>query len=220
METFDQAYTKIYSELTSNNLEVSDEYFKLFKIEIEEFATAMSNAIVEWQTLNMSAKNNEQKEYVSGLVYTAITLLIMSFKLFLSGHIIAAGNLFRQVIESIALALLCSLKNGNVLTRFMENKYSTKNVIRDLTKKSVKLNLNSDAIKLLKEHESFYHKYSHLHHLTIANFISFSENALYLGASFDDDKIEVYKKEISARVNLSKTFTNFIKGVNNNLSHW
>src|SRR5258707_3090282 len=38
---------------------------------------------------------------------------------------IAAGNLFRQVIESIALSLLCSGKDLAVLEQFMENKYSS-----------------------------------------------------------------------------------------------
>jgi hypothetical protein len=54
--------------------------------------------------------------------------------------------------------------------------------------------------------------------LTLANLISFSERGTYVGASFDKDKSDAYKKEVSGRVNLAKVFENFIESVKANVA--
>ncbi len=76
-------------------------------------------------------------------------------------------------------------------------------------------------MKALGECQEFYHKYSHLTLLMILTFMSFSNRAgLYVGAAFDDGKIEGYRKEVSARVGLAKVFPNFVEGVIANLAKW
>ena len=64
----------------------------------------------------------------------------------LRGHIVAAGNLSRQVIEAIATALLCSGKDSTVLDRFVEDRYSTKHAVRDVLRTWEKLNLRKDGL--------------------------------------------------------------------------
>jgi hypothetical protein len=157
---------------------------------------------------------------VAALAYAAINLHILSLKVFLSGHIVAAGNLFRQVLESIALALLCSSKNSDVLDRFMADKYTTNNAIRDVLRKWRKLGLKADAKQPLERSQEFYHKYSHISRLTLGNFISFSEPGLYVGTSFDKAKIDEYRREVNSRVNLAEVFENFVAGVKQNVSQW
>jgi hypothetical protein len=44
-----------------------------------------------------------------------------------------------------------------------------------------------------------------------------SEGALYVGCSFDEGKIEQYKKEMAGRVGLARVFPNFIEAVSHNL---
>ena len=132
----------------------------------------------------------------------AIILHIHSMVLFLSGYMVAAGSLSRQAIESIALALVCSEKDLGILERFMEDRYSTDRAVRDALRHAEKLTLNSDGVKALCDNQKFYSKYSHPTPLTIAAVMSFSEGDLYVGAAFDEGKIEAYKKEVSSRVNL------------------
>lgn len=63
-------------------------------------------------------------------------------------------------------------------------------------------------------------KYSHITLLTLANLISFSENKTRVGASFDEDKINAYRKEINIRINLAKLFPNIIESVISNINKW
>jgi hypothetical protein len=221
METVEQARETILKELTSDDSEVRSDYLKLFEADAKTFADAMAQAFMRWRTFDNEVKGNEKRAHVSALVYTAITLHILSLKLFLSGQTVAAGNLFRQVIESIALALLCSVKDLDVLKRFMEDKYSSTTAVRDVLRHDKKLSLKGDALEALKNSQEFYHKYSHVTKMTIATGMSFSENGgLYVGASYDKGKVEAYTKEVKGRLSLAKVFPNFIEGVATNVAKW
>ncbi len=51
--------------------------------------------------------------------------------------------------------------------------------------------------------------------------MSFSQKGgLYVGASFDEGKLEAYKKEMSGRVSLAKAFSNFVDGFSSNVAKW
>jgi hypothetical protein len=180
----------------------------------------MAEAFMRWRSLDDNVGKNEELGYVSGLVYTAITLHIQSMKLFLSGHTVAAGNMFRQVLESIALGLLCSTKRLNVLRRFIDDQYSPNNAVRDVIRHAQKLGVNKDALDVLKKARAFYSMYSHPTKLTIASIMAMSGKGLYVGASFDEEKLYTYKKEVEGRLGLAKTFPNFITAVKLNVDKW
>jgi hypothetical protein len=140
-------------------------------------------------------------------------------RLFLSGHPIAAGNLSRQVVEAIALALLCSSKQLTVLQRFKEDNYSH-DAVHDLLKHYEKLGLRKDGVEVLSGAQAFFHKFSHPTKMTIAAITSFSVEGLYVGASFDDGKVAEYDKEVSGRVSLAGVFANFVEAVKVNVALW
>lgn len=220
METFEEARDRILAELTSDDKDVRAEYLKHFKSDVEMFSESMARAFLNWRSLDSSIQENEKRAYISGLVYTAITLHVLSMKLFVSGNTVAAGNLFRQVVETVALALVCSGKDLGILDRFMEDKYSTNDAVRDAMRHAEKLGLNKDGVKGLSEVQGFYNKYSHPTHLTIAMGMSFSTRDLYFGGAFDEKKLDAYRKEISVRVGLANDFPNFIDGVKANVAKW
>lgn len=221
MESTEQAKNTIYNELTSDSSDVRGEYLALFNNEVIRFSDFMAEAYVKWEELNDALKGNERGAFVSAIAYSAISLNISSLQVLLSGHTVAAGNLMRQVCESIALALLCSGKSLNVLERFMDDKYSVTTAVRDVIRNSEVLSLHSDALEVLRTSQEFYHKYSHISKLTIAVGMSFSQSgAIYVGASFDEAKSEMYKVEVEGRVSLASVFPNFIEGVSFNVSKW
>jgi hypothetical protein len=88
METFDQARERIYKELSADDPSVRADFLKLFDAEMNEFSSSMALAFVKWRTFDESTKGNERREIVWALVYSAITLNVLSLRLFLSGHII------------------------------------------------------------------------------------------------------------------------------------
>jgi len=218
VETFDESKRKILAELTSDEPDVRDSYLKRYAAQIEEFGVTMANAVLAWRELDAGSEKEEGRAYVSALVYCAITLHIQSMRLFLSGHPIAAGNLSRQVVEAIALALLCSSKQLEVLERFIEDKYSPNDAVRDLVRHYEKLGLRKDGVEVLKDAQNFFHKFSHPTKMTIAEITSFSVEGLYVGASFDDGKVVEYDKEVSGRVSLAGVFANFVEAVKMNVA--
>lgn len=220
METFEEARDTIRAMLTSDDPDVRAKYLKHFQFETKKFSEVMAQAFMKWRLLDGELQSNDKRAYISAQVYMAIILHIHSMILFLSGYMIAAGNLSRQVIESIALALVCSGKDLGILEQFMKDNYSTNRAVRDVLHHSRTLGLKDDGVKALSDAQKFYHKYSHPTTFTIAAGMSFTERDLYVGPAFDDGKIEAYKKEVSFRVNLATIFPNFIDGVIANVAKW
>ncbi len=220
MESVQEVHQTILKELTSDDTEVRAEYLKHFGQQLDKFADAMARAFVNWRSLDAQVKGSDEVAYVSALTFTTFTLHILSMKLFVSGHEVAAGNLFRQVVESIALALLSSGKGLHVLERFMECKYSTNDAVRDVVRHAERLGLDKRAVDALQQAQSFYNSYSHPSHLTMGAGVSFSEKGAYVGAAFDEGKLESYAKEIRGRVGLAEAFSSFIDGVKANVAKW
>lgn len=220
MVSFENIPIEILNELLSDDLDIRAKYYKLFKSDVDVFVKNMTNAFSKYHALQVDAKSDKNKNYVAAMVYAAFSLNIVSLKLFLSGHIVAAGNILRQAVESIALALLFSGKDIDILKRFINDKYSSNRAIRDVMNKSIQLSINDDALKMLKDFQEFYHKYSHPTSRTLGTLVSISGGKTYAGASFDGNKIEIYRKEISLRIGLSKIFPSFIDVVLINIAKW
>lgn len=219
METFEEARDTILAQLTSDDRQVRAEYLEHFQADAEKFSEDMAQAFMKWRSLDADLQHDEKQAYISAQVYLAITLHILSMKLFLSGHIVAAGNISRQVVESIALALVCSGKDLPILARFMKGEYSTNRAVHDVWRHRKKLGLN-DGVESLRTTQKFYDNYSHPTPLTITTIMSFSEDGAYVGASFDKEKIEEYKKEVNGRVGLARIFPNFVDGIIANIAKW
>jgi hypothetical protein len=219
MDETEVASEIIFREISSENAEVRADYMKAFGDDAKVFAAHMARAVVKWTQLDKGIKGRETA-FVVALTHAAITLHIQSMACFLSGHVVAAGNLFRQVTEAIALALLCSGKHGTVLPRFMEGKYSSSAAVRDVLRQGRRLQLKADGLNALKASEDFYHRYSHITQLTLGNLISFSEDNVYVGSAFDKGKIDAYQKEVAGRIGLARVFPNFVEAVSENLATW
>jgi hypothetical protein len=221
MENAGEARNKILHEILSDDAEVRSEYVKHFEGQAQAFAEYMSQAFMAWRALDKRTTEGEKLAYISALVFTAMTLHVQSMKLFFAGQLVAAGNLFRQVVEFIALALLCSHKDLPILQRFMEDKYSTNKAVRDVLAQAKNIGLIDAAVKELELAQGFYHLYSHPSKLTIANLISLPEGALlYVGASFDPGKVDIYAKEVNNRISLASVFVSFVEAVKANVAKW
>ena len=220
METIQEAQTKILKEITSDDVDVRANYLKHFESDVEKFCNAMAHAVLSWQSLQEQAKDNDNLGLVSAWVITAISLHILSIKLLVSGHTVAAGNLFRQVVETIALALLCSAKL-DVIDKVRNGKYSTNKAVEQLLRQAKQIGIDEVAVKALKVTQTFYNNYSHptLHTIIWAG-VSLSDSVPYVGAAFDEEKTEIYTKEIERRLDLASVFSNFVDAVKVNVAKW
>ena len=92
MEDREIAYGKIRREITEDISEVRERFVTEFNQEIDQFSDLMTDAFLEWQSLDHKIGSAPQLAHLSALVYSAITLHILSMKLLVSGQIIAAGG--------------------------------------------------------------------------------------------------------------------------------
>ena len=220
METLAEAKAKILTEITTADPEVITSFLNRYDSQVRQFSDLMAQTMIGWHGFANMLEKHEKAVYVANIAYCAIMLHVQSMKLFLSGHIVAAGNLSRQVLEAIAMALLCSGKTLNVLDCFVADKYSTKNAVRDVLRHSKVLGLHKEALETLGKAEDFYHIFSHFSKMTVSAATSFSQDALYVGASFDDGKIKAYDAEVKNRLSLAKVFPNFVAVVLRNVGKW
>ncbi len=218
MEDRMAALDEIRTEITTDIADVRDRFLKEFPGEIEEFVEHMADAFLNWRKLDAKIGTDVRLAHVSALVYSAVTLHILSMKLLMSGHIVAAGNLMRQVVESMATGLLCSATSLGILDKYIKGKYSTNKSIDQVIKYADKVGAKREALKQLQKTQVFYHKYSHPSLFTVASHICFdTEGALYVGCSFDEGKVVQYRKEVKGRLGLAKVFPNFVQGIANNM---
>ena len=180
----------------------------------------MAVAFMSWRALDNQVQGDDKRAYVSAFVYNSLTLHILSMNLLISGHLVPAGNAYRQVVEAMALALLCSGKELTVPDRFIDGKYKSNYAVRDVIKNAEKLNLIKDAVLVLNSVQEFNHQYSHPSFLTIASSIGLEKDILYVGASFDAAKMEAYKKEFASRCGCAEVFCNFVDAVKMNVAKW
>jgi len=222
---------EIVKELFHDNSEILNEFSARFSKEILEFAELFSAAYKKYLELNHLIKDNEnnQKAYVSGLVYLLLDNILISEKLFILGYWAPAGNLMRQVIETVALATLCSLKdsitintkgnkskNIHFFTSFIKHESETKSflALKYLEMNYENLGINEDAIRALKKSRTFYHNYSHPGEMSMATTMSFEQPGKhFICGSFDKGKIEMHKKELLHRINFCKILPNIIDGL-------
>ena len=186
------------------------------------FAESTTTALDLWSQFRETlGEDDERRLTVAAVAFTAINQNISSYKLFMYGYTVASGSLFRQVLEGVSLAFLCSAKSLTVLDRFIENKYSTKNAVAELAKHAQKVHVSSVAMQTLTRAYEFYHKYAHLTRLTIAAGDNFSlAGAPNVGAYFDPAKLPEYRKEVKGRLSFAKVLPNIITGVARNVAAW
>ncbi len=222
---------EIVQEIFHDNSEVINEFSGHFSKEILEFAELFSEAYKKYLELNhlLKGTENKQKAYVGGITYLLLDNLLTSVKLFIMGYEIPSGNLMRQVIESVALATLCSLKDKirikikenrtkdiHFYSNFINHKSEAKSfmALKHLELNYDNLGINEDAIIALKKSRTFYHEYSHPGEFSLASTISFEKSGKsFIGGSFDNGKMVEYKKELVHRINFCKILPNIIEGL-------
>jgi hypothetical protein len=169
--------------------------------------------------------DNQESLTIIATLFGVIYNLVLSMKLLMLGNLSASGATKRQAIEAVALSLLFSKydlpnKNSSYLQNFWKGKFSVHKAVDLLYNNRKKLKLHKNALKLFKEHRNFYHNFSHHTFLAMGEYVGFDGSACFLGSSFDETKLEFYKKEIASRIGLASILDNVFDGVTNHMREW
>ena len=206
-----QFFTK---KLLEDDKDVKANFLEHLESEVSEFIDVIIESFQSWKKYDAIVGSNRRRAFVSAFVFNAIDSLLSSMKLCIAGYALPSGNLVRQTIESICSAILCSREDFQFYQQVEQDKFSSKNSINSVLKNSKKFGINKNAMISLKKLYEFYHELSHSSSLTLAHNINISNlSEVYIGPSFDDNKMVVYKKESSNRINLAKNITNVINEI-------
>ena len=196
---------------------IMEQFVAQFPDEIERCVRVLGEAYDKWKALDKRTGGDEDFALLSSLVYSAINHHVISTHLFLSGNLVASGNIARQVIEFIAMALLGTRPNWGYVRNYSEGRFSSNKALDLVLKKQRVLRLSEDGIQALRKIRDFYHQYSHPSMLATAAALSnVQRGGLYLGQSFDPGKTDAYRREMTVRINLATAVSGLVDWVSEN----
>lgn len=201
--------------------EVRQNFLDHFGAQIWQFETNMAGVFESWLNFDKVFRKDQDSGTVVGILYIVIVRSVQSMKLLITGNITLAGAAKRQVIEAIALALLFSKRELPYLRLAWDGKFSENKAIDKIIKHRKELNLNKEALEVMKASRNFYDKLSHPTIFSMGDTINLDIPGIYyLGASFDKSKLEFYQKEINSRVSLANIIINIIDGITRQMREW
>lgn len=203
----------ISGEIFDHDKEIEDEFLKHFKDDVSRFVDVITKVWEKWDGFEKTIEKHEQKAYVAAFFLHTINSLIISVRLLILGYAVASGNMARQALESVCMAILCSRGDLQYFKNIRNGRYHAHRATNDILERPKKFKVNEEGVKAIRDSIRFYHKYSHPSLLGLTSHVSFEQqNVVYIGASFDKNKIEGYRKEIAQRTNFASVLINIIEG--------
>jgi len=203
-------------EIFSDNNKVRKKFRKAFHCEIERFIEAVFRAYKTCKSIDNKCKGNKQRSYIAAFLFSGINNLVSSFHLLISGYLVPSGNLMRQFMESLAMAILLSNRDLNYSERFEKegNKFPVHKALNYVLKDASKLKINRRGWEEFLKIEKFYDFTSHASAFALANMFHFSrKGVVIIGADFDPAKLKAYAKEINTRISGANCLENIVEGI-------
>lgn len=228
-------FEDVIKALFDSNQKIIDKFANEYSKPLTDFSESFSKAYkkyLELERLIIKLGPTTRNAYIAGIVYLTLDNIFSSMKLLISGYQTASGNLYRQSMEGIVLAILCSVK-GEVKIKTDKNKHKlidfyasflndskdtqSHKVVSILEFNHQDLGVNLKAITNLKKAISFYHKYSHPTQLSLGTTMTFTGTGeSYFGGGFDTAKKDRYTKEIGHRTEFTDLMPNIIEVIISN----
>ena len=179
------------------------------------FAEALAPAFARFSQFSDDSQHCVQTALVCGFVHGVLDDLVTSIKLLFSGKLTASGNILRQGIEGICMALMCAYQ-GSLLIGEKESVYwkmiegQAKEVeghlaAKQLVKNWERLGLELEGAEQLKTTLGVYHLHSHAGVAAMAYRMQLGSSGLiYIGGHFDEAKVDGYAVELAQRIEFAK----------------
>jgi hypothetical protein len=220
----------VFAEIFDDDAWVKEMFAKHFTSELTKLSEVIAESFKWYPELQTSAQD-EQAIYVAAFINGIFDDLITSSKLLVTGKLIPSGNLMRQAIEGVAVAILCSSrrlllipksgckKKTNIEIKYWERvkeldkRVDSNKALAHLELNKTILQVNNDAILELKKAVKLYHPYSHpsTTSLVLRNVETETEIKQFIGGMFNEALLPMYKVEIEQRTNLCSVLPNLIE---------
>ncbi|RQY49121.1 hypothetical protein DF112_23980 [Burkholderia stagnalis] len=214
-----------------------DDYFVRQKFagpleqQIAEMAAVLAACFKRLPSIVNAARElrTARTDLLKGFVVGVLDDLVVSVKLLLAGKAAASGNVARQAIEGLAMALLCSTdhelvilerpKQGDLRGRYWqmamvpdERLIEGQRAVQQLGWNAETLRLPKDWITWLAAAQKRYSAVSHAGGLTIALRTNLNgAAAISFGGHFDPEKLDWYRVEMTHRILLGRELAEVIE---------
>ncbi len=219
----------VCAEVFDDDRWIKDEFAKHLSTEILRFAETIAESFRLFPRLDkMSAEGDEQAAFCAGFVFGVFDDLMVSMKLLVAGKMVASGNLMRQAIEGVAIAILCAAREPVfVQKRKKMEKVSYWRKVKALDpvarahlalsvveSNREQLGVSVGGLERLKVARTRYHSFSHPSLIGMASRIGMGEaGPIYIGGTFDEAWLLAYRVEISERTGLCGVLPKLIEGL-------
>lgn len=205
----------VVKEVFDDDHWIKDEFANRLSPEILCFGESLAQSFQKFPMLDRLANGgNEQAALTAGFIHGILDDLLVSMKLLVAGKMLASGNLMRQAIEGVAVAILCAAKtpirvkqNDKEVEIDYWREIKAQNpvtyahrAINQLERNQEALRVDQDAILKLKSAQQHYHLFSHPSLMAMASRVTLGEPGLiFLGGGFDEAKLSAHRIEIRER---------------------
>jgi hypothetical protein len=220
----------LVSELFDPDEEVRKQFANRFSAQSLQFSEILAPAFARFSKLSSECHKTTQDALTCGFVHGVLDDLVTSTKLLLTGKLTASGNLFRQAIEGICMATMCS-HSDTLCIGDREHSYwklvETEDKMAEghraptqLLKNYERLGVMENGAEQLKAIVSTYNKHSHAGVVAMACRMELrGEGMIFIGGHFDEGKIAAYEAELFHRIELAKQTVQMIDVLREKLRH-
>lgn len=221
----------VVTEIFDDDNWVKEEFTKHCSNELLKFAEVVAESFKSYLKIQALVQSDEQALYVAAFIHGILDDLITSTKLLVTGKMIPSGNLMRQALEGVAVAILCSYRGllliphgdrkqkASIPIKYWERvkdndkRVDSNKAFAHLVMNRVTLQVNQDAIDELKKAVKIYHSFSHPGTMSIVLRVAETGDEVkqFIGGTFNETMLPMYKSEIEQRTELCRVLPNLIE---------
>lgn len=219
----------VLHELLDSDQRVRDEFVAALGTELEQLAAGVAACFQRMPGINerLVQHNTIRTDLMGAFALGVLDDLMVSTKLLLGGKLPAGGNVMRQAIEGVAMALLCSTDDLVVIeqkdnrppvqARYWkkvwagDTRVQGQHAIRQLGWNAAALGVKPEGVKSLRDAQQFFHPFSHCGQLAIVHRAALAQPGVWnLGGHFEAAKLDGYRTHMAQRIGLCGLLPSFL----------
>lgn len=224
----------VLREIFDEDLQVKDRFAAHLGAELLSLSEALATCFALMPAINEAANRaaNMRTAFVAGFVFGVLDDVLTSTKLLVTGKLLASGNLMRQVVEGMAMVLLCAHDAPLIIGKKNVGKKKAQDVIEQYWKaleadghyaqghhaikqldwNKAALHLAAGEIAVFEDARKHYNRFSHAGKLSIAGRVDLEGVGMaYVGGHFDEAKLDGYRVELLSRIGLCRMLPGFMR---------
>ncbi|KVN19067.1 MULTISPECIES: hypothetical protein [unclassified Burkholderia] len=215
--------------LRDSDQRVRDAFVAALGTELEQLAAGGATCFQRLPGLNarLVQVNTLRTDLMGAFALGVLDDLMVSTKLLLGGKLPASGNVMRQAIEGIAMALLCSTDSLLVIeqkdnrppvqARYWkkvwtgDTRVQGQHAIRQPGWNAAALGVKPEGIKRLRDAQPFFHPFSHCGQVATVHRAALAQPGVWnLGGHFEEAKLDGYRTHMAQRIGLCSVLPGFL----------